>query len=195
MANRKQCDRGQSRTGTILIPVVMVILLLWMDYHKRHTGPRFPHDPSNFKEGYCRGQHHRNRIQVLPSEVILGYLESLLGEDIQTERVLGKVPETGEFDLADAGFEGQEEERGPGSDGTEVGALGGSRGGGVPEGRCKGRRIARGESVVWLPGKGRVRYLFVGNYGRSNEVVRRRRVGQGRGWNPNRTIRGGGPEE
>ena len=123
MANRKNSDRGPSRTGTILIPVVLVILLLWMDYHKRHTGPRFPHAPSNFKEGYCRGQHHRNRVQILPSEVILGYLESLLDEDIQMERVLGKVPETGEFGLTDAGLDGQERRLTPGSDGTEVGAL------------------------------------------------------------------------
>ncbi len=121
MANRRNCDRGQP-TGTILIPVVLVILLLWMDYNKRHTGPRFPHAPSNFKEGYCRGQHHRNRAQLLPSEVILDYLDLLFDDedDIQMERVLGKVPETGEFDLVVAGLEGQEVDRAPGSEGTEV---------------------------------------------------------------------------
>ncbi len=122
MANRNNCYRGLS-PGTIILLALLIIALLWMDYHKRHTGPRFPHAPSNFKEGYCRGQHHRNRVQVLPGEVILGYLDWLFEDDIRTERVLGKVPERGEFDLADAGFEGQEEERTTGSEGTEVGGL------------------------------------------------------------------------
>ncbi len=111
----------------ILIPVLLIILLLWVDYYKRHTVPRFPHAPSNFKEGYCRAQHHRNQVQVLPSEVILGYLESLFQVDIQTERVLWNAPATGEFNPVNTDLDREDGGLISGSEGTEVGALWESR--------------------------------------------------------------------